>query len=215
MIFNNETSIILSKRLKELREERGISQETLLEQLNSAGIKISLISLKNYEVTEQHHSKFLAVNGMNTEFLFNIAEFYGVSIDYLLGRTDTRSPNPDIQSACEYTGLSEKAVDIIKNLPILDFNVMDYGELSRLKALDMIINSKYFRKLLDSVCEYSFVINNNPVTEVKTPTGELTKKFTQEQIESMFLTISGDIFKDILKTEFDRRENDEHNSKQK
>jgi transcriptional regulator with XRE-family HTH domain len=99
MIFNNETSIILSKRLKELREERGISQETLLEQLNSAGIKISLISLKNYEVTEQHHSKFLAVNGMNTEFLFNIAEFYGVSIDYLLGRTDTRSPNPDIQDA--------------------------------------------------------------------------------------------------------------------
>lgn len=187
------------ENFKKLRESRKLTQTELAEQIGYTNRTISLIEKEERKPTIEQLNIF--------------CDKFNVSLDYLTGRTNT--PYPDIQLVSEYTGLSEKAVDIIKNLPILDFNVMDYGELSRLKALDMIINSKYFRKLLDSVCEYSFVINNNPVTEVKTPTGELTKKFTQEQIESMFLTISGDIFKDILKTEFDRRENDEHNSKQK
>jgi len=42
-----------------------------------------------------------------------IAEFLGVSCDYLLGRTDIESPNPDLQAAVEFTGLSEEAVRLL------------------------------------------------------------------------------------------------------
>ena len=115
MIFNDKNSILLSKRLKELREEKKLSHEKLCEQLQQAGVKIGLQSLKNFEVTEKRHSKFEAAKGMKAETLFNLAEFYGVSVDYLLGRTETQSIDNKVQAACEVTGLDEEAIKQIKS----------------------------------------------------------------------------------------------------
>lgn len=42
--------------------------------------------------------------------LVDIADEFGVSVDWLLGRTTTRSPEIDIRNACETTGLSERTV---------------------------------------------------------------------------------------------------------
>lgn len=47
--------------------------------------------------------------------LVKIADHFHVSIDYLLGRTDTRSLDADIKAVCEFTGLSEKAVMNLKS----------------------------------------------------------------------------------------------------
>lgn len=43
-----------------------------------------------------------------------LADYFGVSTDYLLGRTDIETPNSDIQTICEYTGLDEKAVEKLR-----------------------------------------------------------------------------------------------------
>lgn len=43
--------------------------------------------------------------------LMDIAQYFGVSTDYLLGLSDTKSPNASAKAAVEYTGLSEDAVE--------------------------------------------------------------------------------------------------------
>ena len=53
------------------------------------------------------------------ENLVEIAKFYGVSADYLLGLTDSKKP---YLSVSEYTGLTEKAVDAIR---LLDKKALD------------------------------------------------------------------------------------------
>ncbi|MDR2729134.1 MAG: helix-turn-helix domain-containing protein [Chitinispirillales bacterium] len=45
--------------------------------------------------------------------LGDIADYFGVTTDYLTGRIDNPSPNIEVAAVCEYTGLSDKAV---KNL---------------------------------------------------------------------------------------------------
>ena len=45
--------------------------------------------------------------------LKEIAKKCNVSADWLLGISDTMSPNPDLQEVCEYTGLSEDAIAAI------------------------------------------------------------------------------------------------------
>lgn len=40
-----------------------------------------------------------------------IAEFFGVSSDYLLGMSDVKSTNVDVKTMCEMTGLSEEAIN--------------------------------------------------------------------------------------------------------
>ena len=115
-MFNDDTSAVISQRIKEERKKRGLSQEKLHEQLQALGIKISLPALKFYETVEKHHSKFNSVDGMNIKFLYNLAEFFGVSTDYLLGLTETPTRNEDVQKACITTGLSEKAVLSLKDI---------------------------------------------------------------------------------------------------
>lgn len=66
--------IILGKRLKELREERHLTQKQLAEILN-----IHCVTYLHYE-KEQHEPPL--------SLLADIAVFYGVSVDYLLGLKD-------------------------------------------------------------------------------------------------------------------------------
>jgi transcriptional regulator with XRE-family HTH domain len=65
-----------SKRLKELREKNGLSQESLAEKLN-----IPRSSITHYENSDDRLPRQNRLN--------EIADFFGVSVDYLIGRADT------------------------------------------------------------------------------------------------------------------------------
>lgn len=64
-----------SERLKVLRELRGLSQEALAEKL-----KIPRSTVTNYENSEDRLPR--------QKRLYEIADFFGVSVDYLIGRSD-------------------------------------------------------------------------------------------------------------------------------
>ena len=50
-----------------------------------------------------------------TENLIKIADYFGISVDYLLGLSNTPSRKEDIQAACKTTGLTETAINKVKN----------------------------------------------------------------------------------------------------
>lgn len=62
------------ERIKELREEEGISQERLAE---ATGLSQSAIAA--WEVGK---------NVINANAIISLADYFGVTTDYLLGRTD-------------------------------------------------------------------------------------------------------------------------------
>lgn len=69
----------MSAPLKELRKEKGLSQIAVQMQ---TGIEQALIS--KYENGERVPP---------TEALMQLADFYGVSMDYIMGRTDRKEIN--------------------------------------------------------------------------------------------------------------------------
>lgn len=69
----------MSAQLKELRKEKGLSQIAVQMQ---TGIEQALIS--KYENGERVPP---------TETLMQLADFYGVSMDYIMGRTDRKEIN--------------------------------------------------------------------------------------------------------------------------
>ena len=71
---------MLSAILTLLRKERGLTQEELADKLH-----ISRSGYAHYESGERKPS---------VDVLIIIADFYGTSIDYLLGRTYIRKPYP-------------------------------------------------------------------------------------------------------------------------
>ena len=64
------------ERIRELREEMNLTQETLAEYLN-----ISQRAYSRYETGER---------GISVEALARLADYYHTSTDYLINRTDVR-----------------------------------------------------------------------------------------------------------------------------
>ncbi len=47
----------------------------------------------------------------NIDALCKFADYFKVSTDYLLGRTEIKKPSVEIQAICDYTGLNETAIE--------------------------------------------------------------------------------------------------------
>ena len=72
-----------SERGKELRQERGLKQREMAE--------ICGLKLRGYQCYEY------ATSCPDFDGLVFLADYFGVSIDYLLGRTDCREMNKTVQ----------------------------------------------------------------------------------------------------------------------
>ena len=68
---------ILAERLRELRSEKNMTRKEVTEKLN-----IVERTYQRYENAEREP---------NASVLVQLADFYGVTIDYLVGRSDQRN----------------------------------------------------------------------------------------------------------------------------
>ena len=68
-------------------------------------------------VTRQTVSQY--VNGVSEPgyaALVKIADFFDVSLDYLLGRTETRTTELSVKEVCEMTGLNEHSIEMLNGI---------------------------------------------------------------------------------------------------
>lgn len=91
-----------AQRLKTLRKERGITQQQLAD-----GVGISKGGLSYYENSGRTP---------DISILERFADFFGVTTDYLLGRTNAQTQKAKLQAVCNYTGLSDKSVNLLSDL---------------------------------------------------------------------------------------------------
>ena len=105
----------MNNRLAQLRDEKGLSQTQLGKIVNAAQNTVS-----QWE---------LGTRGISSEMLIRLADFYTVSIDYLLGRTENRTgtqantrphvTSDEIELIKKYRSLDEDGKGAVKNT--LDF----------------------------------------------------------------------------------------------
>lgn len=78
--FKEEAIAMIYERLRNLREDKDLTQEYVGKLLN-----VSQRTYSGYET---------GVRGISVEALSLLADFYGTSVDYLIGRTDIKLPYP-------------------------------------------------------------------------------------------------------------------------
>ena len=90
-------------RLKELREQRRLNQERLAMKLN-----VSQSTISAYEVGERVP---------DLETLIAIADFFGVSLDYLAGLSDVKQPikQSDLEYLYVYRQLNDTNKEKVKS----------------------------------------------------------------------------------------------------
>lgn len=145
-------SAVFASRLRELIKEKGITQQELSDGLG--GI-----------ISRQTINKWtLGTTSPDIISAAAIADYFGVSTDYLLGRTEIKSVDEDIQIACKVTGFSEEAINKIQGELAFDWEEVgndkhsfDKTKLSRIfECEDFWVMSYYLSELQSDSLEYAY-----------------------------------------------------------
>ena len=96
---NDNYEMVLPTRLRGLMEQRGMTQSDLASRIG---------------LTRAAGSQYCR-GGTSPEWetLCHIAKVLETSVDYMVGLTDCVTPNMECRAVCDYTGLSEAALDAL------------------------------------------------------------------------------------------------------
>lgn len=104
--YKTENSVFAT-RLREIMKERGENQTSLADKITSQ------------YVTIQRQTISLYMNGQSkpdTERLTAIAKVLNISVDWLLGLSEVKSTDYEVRQVCNYTGLSQVAVERLRQI---------------------------------------------------------------------------------------------------
>ena len=97
-------------RLRQLIKETGVMQYDLAEKLG---------------ITRQVISQYC--NGLtlpNADKIVKMAKLFDVSTDYLLGVSTCRKIYTEVKPVCDYTGLSEEAINLLHTTSSTEANII-------------------------------------------------------------------------------------------
>ena len=144
MPYTIEQQLKTKERLKELRNENGITSTKMPSELREYMTSACLIDYE--ETNPDKEIRFSKTKGMSIERLVALADYYNVSVDYILGRTDTRSKDYEVRELAEYVGASTKVIEGIikmyKQVPAADI------------IFDRMRNTRYSTLFLQSVLSH-------------------------------------------------------------
>lgn len=138
---NKKANSPFATRLSQLMNENPVTTQADLAKIT--------------DKTRQTVSQY--VNGISEpgyDTLVKIADHFNVSLDYLLGRSNTRTLDTSIHAICSYTGLNEESVNTLHKFVDLANGVILYDE----------IYDDYVVYNFDAVCNFiSFLDKNYPL----------------------------------------------------
>lgn len=127
---------ILAVRLRQLMEGKRITQQELADKTGCS---------------RQSISQYMdGSNAPNIDKLILIAEFFNISIDYLVGKDKEQTEEELVQSIVNYTGLDEKSVEVLHNLKCESTNEIE----ETVKKISAIFNG---RRSQDTKTDLSFI----------------------------------------------------------
>ena len=118
------------QRIMLLRE---VSQQKAADEM---GIKRE--TLRNWELGKREPK---------TKDIIKLSNYYGVSSDYLLGLSDIKSTEKNIQTACEVTGLAESAIESLRSS---ELRLIPSG----VETINTILENREFINIVESLSTY-------------------------------------------------------------
>lgn len=125
--------------IAKLREDRGLSQKQLSEELGKLGLNVRRETVTQWEN---------GTRDLKTEYTIRLADFFGVSCDYILRGIDANN-----LLVTEETGLSNDSVNSLKKIANLKWNWKHKG-ITPSSILDKMIASRHFLGLIIQFYDY-------------------------------------------------------------
>lgn len=201
-------------RLQDLINEKKKENITLQNIADETGIlKGSLSKYQNNEVE------------IRISNLVKLAEYFDVSVDYLLGISNVRKPLNDDDSknlriTCDYTGLNEKTVESIKKPFSSEVSNFDESGLNslwwdsiihdetafnrkKIEIINEIICNTDFEKYISALSEIAIKTADIEYLQKEAESEEKEDVITREKLHLQALAFNADLYINALKLSYD------------
>lgn len=132
----------IGQRIAELRKEHDMLQKDMP----------SVFGMSEATKAEQISMFEIGTKKLKPEYILNVAQYFGVSTDYLFGLTESKSLDATHQATVNYTGLSDTAIENLVHPP--HYVELSRGEEHYLKTiLNDFLSSDYFCELNSELME--------------------------------------------------------------
>ncbi|MDR0986510.1 MAG: helix-turn-helix domain-containing protein [Ruminococcus sp.] len=136
----------IGERIAHLRTKKNITQQEM-----ATALFVDRVTVSQWEQ---------GTRDIKSGNIISIAEYFGVSTDYLLGLSEVKTPNADIQTAINITGLEETALNVLSDMPKFKWNdtgaercgaTIEYRE-----AINLLLSDEYGKQALRLIYSYFF-----------------------------------------------------------
>lgn len=170
--MENETKVKnnFKERFADLRAKSGLSQSKLGKEL-----LLSPATIGYYE------------NGSrlpDIETAARIAQYFDVSADYLLGLSNAKSVKQDMKTACETTGLTQKAIENIQHIFSLFDTDSASGKAEESIFIDFLESSFFASMILNFTESVLFKVKIEVVSENASIMQEVFAEVLEQEIQS-------------------------------
>lgn len=135
--------------------------QALVDKEKSRDVIAKAIKCNTSTITKHYNGD----RTISTEYIIKYSKYFNVSADYLLGLSDVATMDKDIKYICDYTGLSEKAVEKLNDYKLYSefykHNMTDkeFVEMVQVKKeLDVVKSS--VTVLSREYKDYLFILNS-------------------------------------------------------
>ncbi len=181
-IYNKDkANAVFAVKIRKLFEESGKTHNNLAEYIEQR---------LGESVTRQAVGQWCNGNTCpNLRTVPIIAEFFGVSTDYLLTDTEIKTTNAELKAVCEYTGLSESAVSKIKDS-------IDTYHIEELHGwVSLMLQSDRFWNIAYSIMEYDLYSQlQEYLSHIENALAEIIDSDSCIEYKSTFVKSVADLF---------------------
>jgi len=181
------------KRLRYLMESDNVTQDVLAENLG----------LSRQSIAQWKDGK----TKPDIYYLNKVADFFKVSTDYLLGRTEDFAGDADVMAVEKRLGLSPISQDMFESILQSKINASSgesFAYTGGLDVLNMLLESEILNKMVFEICKHILQRHTSKYYEEKY--GDIIQKSGDEPMLTRHLSLKHKLFEDyqeeISKGEF-------------
>ena len=165
MLYDEHCMVITKERLADLRKEKKLSFEQLSRELEKRGVMISHTNLMYYEIGDPFHKLYDRTRSMSIEILAGLADFYNVSLDYLMGFTTARNQN--YQVIADTLLLSDETIENILCLRDYDEEYIKGVHGSVMAVLNIMFRDKRVIQAVHDMASSEIAYKNSIISGTK------------------------------------------------
>lgn len=166
MLYDEHCMVITKERLADLRKEKKLSYEQLSRELEKRGVMISHTNLMYYEIGEPYHKLYSRTRSMSIEILAALADFYEVSLDYLMGFTTSRTI--EYQTISDLLRLSDTAIENLLRLQDDDNEYVAGDHGKAMAVLNAMFQDKRILQAVRDMATSEIAHKNNMLSSTQT-----------------------------------------------